>query len=117
MSSMILLLSMLLSAPNTHVGSILAAPLATNEYYCGHMASFALDVAQRSDDADLAEAAQLVRTAAEQRVFARFDVSAVEDRGADAAAERRASKLVIEYSRTQSRTMLGNALVECAHSL
>lgn len=117
MSTAVLMLSLILPLHAPYgSGGHRALQMAANESYCGRTAEYALQLALRNGDEDLAGAAQLVRDVALNQ---RHQLDSVTDRSDVVArlAAHRAQHLAAEFERLQSRNVLADALVGCAASL
>lgn len=118
MTSLILMMNLMMPYAPESLSSAVAWNVAANSYYCGQIADLAWQVAARDGDTDLAEASQMVETAAQDgKRQSRIVVSTSEEQDAADAAGRQARKLVASYSRTSSRAMLEEELVTCAEHL
>jgi hypothetical protein len=118
MQSLILMLAMLMPYPAESLSTAVAWNVAANSYYCGQIADLAWQVASRDGDTDLAEASQLVETAAQDgKRNSRITVSTAAEEEAAAAGGRQARKVVASYEKTPSREMLEEELVTCAQHL
>lgn len=115
MTSALLMLGLLLPAAPVTLAPALTVQLAANEAYCGRAAVYATEVAQRSGDLELADAAQMVRDAAASH-YAR-DLEPMQQDAAVTLAQKRSRYLSRQFERTQSRAVLEDALIGCAATL
>ena len=117
MPTAILLASMLMALAPPSLDRAVSVEVAANDYYCSRTAGIALRVADNDADADLADAANMVRQYAHQQLQQRVVQPQGDVQAAHVLGDRLTQQLVARYSRSGARAVLADALVGCAESL